>query len=412
MICSVQAVLIAGLFGALLLAGCGAGPALSPSPPPEPTTAETSAAGTLDGSRWELVSIKGAPPLPDTTITLNFEHGTAGGVAGCNHYGAPYRLDGNRLKLEGMFTLTAMLCNTPDGVMEQEQEYIDTLTQAAFHSTATFRLVPGDASGRLEIGDALGIPLLVYQNRLRLPMDPAALPGTNWRLAALEGEPLHAAGVTLSFINDREVIGFAGCRRLYAAYQARGDRITFPVLGMIGPDCHENERLNLQESTVSDAFSRASAYRLEGGRLDLQTEQGGVISFIAMEAEPVGLEDAVWSLAAVFGPSVDPQMVRSLPVEPLPGSTVTLEFDGQRASGSAGCNTYFAPYTARGDSLAVEPAVTTDMHCAQPEGLMRQEAEFLRLLPEMRRYRLPAGMLWLESDGGYALLFTREGTGR
>ena len=63
------------------------------------------------------------------------------------------------------------------------------------------------------------------------------------------------------------------------------------------------------------------------------------------------------------------------------GSTVTATFgaDGS-VSGSAGCNSYSAPYTLAGDTLKIGPAVVTRKLCETPAGVMQQEAAFVQAL--------------------------------
>lgn len=67
-------------------------------------------------------------------------------------------------------------------------------------------------------------------------------------------------------------------------------------------------------------------------------------------------------------------------VPPLEGTELTAEFrDDGRLGGSAGCNRYMATYEATDTSLTVNPQVAlTQMWCGDPEGMMDQEAAFLR----------------------------------
>ncbi len=55
---------------------------------------------TLEGTSWILTTLNGAEPLPDTTITANFEaDGNLAGSDGCNRYGARYEVDGDRITI-------------------------------------------------------------------------------------------------------------------------------------------------------------------------------------------------------------------------------------------------------------------------------------------------------------------------
>jgi heat shock protein HslJ len=90
-------------------------------------------------------------------------------------------------------------------------------------------------------------------------------------------------------------------------------------------------------------------------------------------------------------------------------SRATLEFraDG-RVGGRSSCNSYGAEYTLTGEGLSVSKAAGTMMACS-PE-LMRQEALFLDLLQNVRRFDLsPDGALILETDDRRTLTARRSG---
>jgi heat shock protein HslJ len=82
------------------------------------------------GERW----IEGEPvPLPDShpvlegsEITLTLKDGVASGSAGCNAYGATYSLEGASLAFVDV-AATERECETPEGVMAQEQRYLADL---------------------------------------------------------------------------------------------------------------------------------------------------------------------------------------------------------------------------------------------------------------------------------------------
>jgi heat shock protein HslJ len=60
----------------------------------------------LDGTSWQLEFYRKTTPIPGSTITARFADGEITGSAGCNTYG------------------------DPEGVMEQEQMYLEWLSDA------------------------------------------------------------------------------------------------------------------------------------------------------------------------------------------------------------------------------------------------------------------------------------------
>lgn len=85
--------------------------------------------------------------ITDSELTLVFgADGTLNGSAGCNNYSATYTLGDKTLKV-GPAATTRKMCASPEGVMEQEMQFLKALETAA-----TFDLV-GD---RLELRSADG----------------------------------------------------------------------------------------------------------------------------------------------------------------------------------------------------------------------------------------------------------------
>jgi heat shock protein HslJ/uncharacterized lipoprotein YbaY len=94
----------------------------------------------LAGSSWEVVSYNNGREavvsvIIGTEITANFgEDGQLTGNAGCNNYFGPYEVDGENISM-GPFGTTRMACQEPEGVMEQESEYL-----AALETAATYKI--------------------------------------------------------------------------------------------------------------------------------------------------------------------------------------------------------------------------------------------------------------------------------
>ena len=95
------------------------------------STADTpmmAASGILDGARWVLESLDGSPTIYGTFASLKVRGGQYGGFDGCNSFGG--RTDDGTLiaRPDGTFSApgafhTEMLCEGPDGIMEQADAY-------------------------------------------------------------------------------------------------------------------------------------------------------------------------------------------------------------------------------------------------------------------------------------------------
>jgi len=88
---------------------------------------------SLEDTVWVLQSY-GEPGnlkdiITDTEITAKFvsSKGTVEGSAGCNSYFGSYELEDSQLSIPGPIGATEMYCTGPEGIMDQEQEYLATL---------------------------------------------------------------------------------------------------------------------------------------------------------------------------------------------------------------------------------------------------------------------------------------------
>ncbi len=95
------------------------------------------ASDPLEGTSWALAAYRKTAPISGTQITARFEDGQVTGSSGCNTYFGAYEVSGSSITI-GSVGMTEMACLDPEGVMEQEREYLERLTHAQ-----TFRLTDG-----------------------------------------------------------------------------------------------------------------------------------------------------------------------------------------------------------------------------------------------------------------------------
>lgn len=134
-----------------VLGGCAAQAARDPAPASSVApTASAAALQQLDGSQWRFTSVAGKPVPDEVDATLRLRDGHASGKAGCNAYGATYRIasDGSASFTPGIST--KMACLEPAGVMQVEHGIF-----AAFRGTARVEI----RHGTLLMLDAAGQPL-------------------------------------------------------------------------------------------------------------------------------------------------------------------------------------------------------------------------------------------------------------
>ena len=112
----------------------------------------------------------------------------------------------------------------------------------------------------------------------------------------------------------------------------------------------------------------------------------------SLASKRLSLDDSDWQVVAIAGESL------------LVGAKMTMHFSHNKVSGSAGCNRYSSSYQSTSENIKFSEAAVTKMWCAFPEGVMRQEAAFLKQLPEVERYSYEGERLTFKRFNGDAAL--------
>jgi heat shock protein HslJ len=90
----------------------------------------------LQGTQWQLIDLDDGsesliPVLPETEISAHFsEDGLLSGSAGCNGYSASYDVTNGSINVAGL-VMTEIYCLEPEGLMDQETQYLVDLSDAA-----------------------------------------------------------------------------------------------------------------------------------------------------------------------------------------------------------------------------------------------------------------------------------------
>jgi len=85
-------------------------------------------APAIEGRVWTAQAIAGKDVVDGAKVTLKIKGARVNGKAGCNAYGGPVEIHGNRIKFGALFS-TKMAC-MGTGVMQQESRYLNLLQGA------------------------------------------------------------------------------------------------------------------------------------------------------------------------------------------------------------------------------------------------------------------------------------------
>ena len=231
--------------------------------------------------------------------------------------------------------------------------------------------------------------------------DPVAgtLADTSWTLVSLDGQPAGSGTpVTIRFENGR-IGGTDGCNSYSTAYTVNGAKLSIDK-NIVATMMACPEPIMQRVAAYITALTQAAAYRIDGGQLTLSDASGKALATFTRQSSELG--GTSW---IVTGYNNGKQAVVSVVI----GSDLTADFgaDGN-LSGSAGCNNYTAAYEVSGESIKIGPAASTRKACAEPAGVMEQEAQFLKALETAATYRLDGNQLELRTaDGALAVTFAK-----
>jgi heat shock protein HslJ len=344
----------------------------------------------LPGTSWKVMNYNNGREavvglITDSKIDLNFgADGQVSGSSGCNRYSGGYEASGTALKV-GPLVSTMMACDTPAGVMEQEQQYL-----AALQNAATYEIM-GDT---LTIRDAGGATQVVAKVNT-----PAGLPGTAWKVTMYNNGREAVVGmiadseITLNFGAEGQVSGNSGCNNYSGGYETSGDQLKIGPLASTRMFCDKPAGVMDQEQQYLAALQNAATYEIMGDTLTIR-DAGGATQVVAKVNTPAGLSGTAWEVTmynngkeAVVGLIAD--------------SKVTLNFSAEgQVNGNSGCNTYSGGYETSGDALKIGPLASTMMACAAPEGVMDQEQLYLAALQNAATYDISGSTLTIRDAGG------------
>jgi heat shock protein HslJ len=135
----------------------------------------------LNTSAWVLTAINNDAAIIGNPPTLEFEGNQVVGNASCNTYSGSYQVKGDAIRL-GPLTQTEMYCMEPEGVMDQEQTYLEILEAAQrFELTENILTIYSDSGATL-----------TFQTRssVSLATDPSSVEPSNQELPTITRVPV------------------------------------------------------------------------------------------------------------------------------------------------------------------------------------------------------------------------------
>jgi heat shock protein HslJ len=356
----------------------------------------------LENTLWTLVAMNGVRNtiglVPTTALFdpgTGSGQGSVGGVAMCNNYNGGYTVEEDKLAVS---ELSSTMIRCPETVMQAEATYLEVLGAAQTYQVFGETLIITSEKG-----------MLTYvANR-------APLEGTNWRLTAMgpvasPQAPVAGADFTAQFMRQPGVpsgliVGGTGCNDYNAVYAASLTEIKVNTPSRTNSTaCAAG--LPAQEMQYYQALNAASSYRILGNTLQIFYGDGQTLDFTAFV--PQAPPPSVGPLNSLNGTRWWLVSMRNVVLRP--GTTVTADFainaDGATGniSGTGGCNNYNAPILGY---FRVGPAATTKKFCAEPAGVMEQEASYLTMLATANRISQVNNQLVIGTPSGLLVYYNQ-----
>ena len=457
-------------------------------------------AQALADSEWDVTNYNNGRDavvglIADTEISASFgADGSLSGNAGCNQYVGTYTTNGNAIQISELGT-TFRLCTEPEGVMQQEQDYL-----LALQSAATFR-VEGTMLEMRTAADQLAV-VMSRKVVVDLPAPDPAPATPKGRVTGAQALNIRSGpGVAFPVIgvarngDEGEIVGRSADGRWWAVSLpaapggigwASADFVlatnaeNVPVIEAPPPPPPTPTPVRPPTATPAPppppaatpvpppppAATPSAEISFWADRTSIQQGQCATLNWSVQNVQavwvyPQGQHYAAFPRAGQGSEVVCPSTTTTYemrvrlrdgstvfrqvtinvaapaatatPVPPaptatpapapdplagtrwnvvnynngqgivtlLPGTSADLAFgaDGQ-ATGNAGCNSFFGPYRASGNSLSVGPLGSSSRLCPDPEGLMEQEAQFLRTLQSAASFRIDGNTMEIQNAAG------------
>ena len=225
---------------------------------------------------------------------------------------------------------------------------------------------------------ALGLMLAACAPAIDAPQGPAEPPAAYMALGTEPGWTLEITPSRLNYDGDygetKIMVANPGARAIGNGEEYVTDRLKVEV---IRGECSDG---------MSDRRYRDMVTVTADGRT-VKGCGGGVLP-------PAELAGTSWTFVSIGG------------VDVAPDRPTALKFDGNRLSGSAGCNRFSGAYKHVGRTLTAGPLMATEMAC--PGAGMTQEGAFLALMRGPVSLTFPTdGTLILTGSGGQTAVLKR-----
>ena len=291
----------------------------------------------LDGTKWYLHFINDSPVIPGTIIDAHFTinpdsaAGRIAGSAGCNAYNAAFTQEiGVQTSLS-----SSSICFTPDGVMDQENNYLSALNRAYGYWLTNNQLVINTGLGALTYRPT---PPDSSQDQAHL------LQNVKWYLTNYNDKPSVLGNAEpFLFLNlDNTFFGNTGCNEMSGGYATNLENISFSNIDVGDAACPDETSDKQQRVTLAN-LEASQTYVVADTGMQIASDRG-VLTYSTVPVQRPG-------------PTVPPTAVIVAPEEASVGQIV--RFDGSTSTSEIGITNY---RWAFGDGVLAEGPIVEHIY--------------------------------------------------
>lgn len=217
------------------------------------------------------------------------------------------------------------------------------------------------------------------------------------------GEPrelVTGTRIGLTF-TDGQLSANAGCNSMGGPVTFANGHLVVKDLATTDMGCPGDGR-HQQDEFVATFLGASPAYTLQGGTLDLTTADARIVLGPREEVEPDRpLEGTRWEVTHVTqGPPADAAADPNASVSAsAPPTGAFLQLNGDKVTGSDGCNSFMGTATVDGATITFGPLASTKKACPGMKG----SQNVLAVLTGGVAWRIDTNILHLENPSGAGL---------
>jgi len=193
-----------------------------------------------------------------------------------------------------------------------------------------------------------------------------------------------------------KVSGTSGCNNYQGPALISGSRMQSGPLATTKKVCLPSV-MEIEQAYLANLENAARAVvDDESGSLVIRNADGDATLTFAVE-KPREFSGSSWKLALCSDGTGG-----VVPV--LEGTRINITFEQNgKLGGLAGCNSYWGTYTTEGNALSIGAVGSSELSCAEPAGIMKQEKAYLQALQAAAIFKIEGDTLELRSGDGSLL---------